>query len=324
MCSPPTSPPLVSVENGCYYSTALTASGTIRAWSNLPAGRNSGQVTGAPTSLTGVLKIAAGEGTACALTRLARVACWANAPWAATVAALAGTGDVVNVAMSWWHVCLQYVNGSVACTGAAAEGQSAVPAGVVFATPPPALFASTSPTASPPPPPESPSPASPSASKTGTRSSSQTATPCMPNGSYATSCQAAYDMCGVDNAVVWVQPTGAAAPFEAYCAYQGWALAATIDGSLNTWAFDAPLWTSSDLLNEANLDPSLTVESKLQAFVSMPGSAIRLEMSVGGVSGVPVNVILGDNFTSLAALFAGGAVATADATGNWHQLVPGG
>ena len=68
---------------------------------------------------------------------------------------------------------------------------------------------------------------------------------------------------------MWVQPSGSASPFAAYCAYQGWALAATMDGSQSTWAYDAPLWTNSSLLNEGNLHPSFSAESKLQAFMSM-------------------------------------------------------
>ncbi|MEZ4390507.1 MAG: hypothetical protein R3A48_05375 [Polyangiales bacterium] len=80
---------------------------------------------------------------------------------------------------------------------------------------------------------------------------------------------------------VYLVRAGAAAPWSAYCdtsdSTGAWTLVLKADGRQRTFAFDVSLWTDTALLNETAVNLDRT-EAKYEGFVSMPMSAIRVQM----------------------------------------------
>jgi hypothetical protein len=95
-----------------------------------------------------------------------------------------------------------------------------------------------------------------------------------------------YDSCeavrlmGLPSGAYWIR-AGTPEPWRAYCdtteAGGAWTLVLKADGRQRTFAYDAALWTNTELLNEtsANLD---RVQAKFIGFNVLPVSAVRLQL----------------------------------------------
>jgi len=122
-----------------------------------------------------------------------------------------------------------------------------------------------------------------------------------------------------------VDGDGPLEPFDAYCELDpaqdggGWTLALKVDGSKNTFTYDAPLWANADLLapNEAALDDT---EAKLASYDLLSFKAVRVGLKEGAG---PIRwlVILQDG-RSLRSVFASRTrIPTALGPAAWRALV---
>ena len=122
------------------------------------------------------------------------------------------------------------------------------------------------------------------------------------------------------NGTYWVQPAGTA--YQTQCT-DGFALAMRINQEGDTFGFFSSYWTNIELLNPYAVT-SAENEAKLQTFVDMPGSVVRLAMcKVDGPCGSTLDVEVGA-FASLLALFSNGTSYTSVPLTAWDAAVPGG
>lgn len=119
---------------------------------------------------------------------------------------------------------------------------------------------------------------------------------------------------------------------EAFCwmdGDDGWTLVLKADGTQPTFAYDAPLWESAELLQPDALDLSSS-ESKTEAFVRHPIDAVRVVMSAPnagsfddvtasvGAQTLDINV----DAHSMRELMMRGTHATTLGTSSWTELMP--
>src|SRR5207253_1414114 len=100
-------------------------------------------------------------------------------------------------------------------------------------------------------------------------------------------------------------------------------LAAKIDGSQATWQYDSAWWTNPGTFNADVTQLASNAEAKLQPFVDVAGTQVRLVMSYQGTSGSPATLPTGA-FSSLMSLISGGTLFVSPVGSNWENLVPGG
>ena len=124
--------------------------------------------------------------------------------------------------------------------------------------------------------------------------------------------------CGLSDGLYWLSPAGT--PYQAQCT-GGWTLAMQIDGAQQTFAYSSSYWTNGNLLNTA--PTSVWQEQKLQTFVDMPGSLLRVVMcSTDNTNcGSPLVLSVGA-FPSLQSLFNGGQITTNVDRNTWFALPP--
>ncbi|MBI4701844.1 MAG: PKD domain-containing protein, partial [Deltaproteobacteria bacterium] len=112
------------------------------------------------------------------------------------------------------------------------------------------------------------------------------------------------------------------APFTVYCEMTanggGWTLLMKIDGNQATFDYDAALWTNTNTLNPGSPNLDMT-QAKLLGFGTMPFTALRLGMLVGGVTRW---IVVPHTASSLLSRFVGGAVVTSAGRNAWKSLFP--
>lgn len=132
----------------------------------------------------------------------------------------------------------------------------------------------------------------------------------------------------LSNGIYTLLPNGpGGSAVETYCEMKraggGWALALKVDGSKQTFAYDAELWTNEALFNggELNLDDT---EAKLRPFRDHPvAQTLVLMRAIGEPWATAESVTLKVRAPSLRELFAGGQyVPTTLSKREWLGLVP--
>jgi hypothetical protein len=144
------------------------------------------------------------------------------------------------------------------------------------------------------------------------------------------SCEAVRLM-GLPSGTYWIR-AGATDPWRAYCdtteAGGAWTLVLKADGRQRTFAYDAALWTNTELLNEtsANLD---RVQAKFIGFNVLPVSAVRLQViaPADSVSPSALRSVTLDRLGGITLLrvFQNAAFVDLASRGNedfWSALVP--
>ena len=123
--------------------------------------------------------------------------------------------------------------------------------------------------------------------------------------------------------VYTIDPDGAGGidPFAAYCDMTtlggGWTLAAKMDGTLNTWAYNSSIWTSSSILNPENAGLDST-EFKSLGYSTVPFDAIMLGLDDGtGIKYIALSI----TSTSLSSLFSGGYINFPSTKAAWSALI---
>jgi hypothetical protein len=97
----------------------------------------------------------------------------------------------------------------------------------------------------------------------------------------------------------------------------GWTLALKADGAKSTFAYESPLWTNEDLLNEGSADLS-TAEAKLRSYTTMAFTQFRVRMFDGMT---PRYFVINHGASSMRAMFAGPAVTTTAGRAKWLSLL---
>jgi hypothetical protein len=121
-----------------------------------------------------------------------------------------------------------------------------------------------------------------------------------------------------------VDPDGAGprTSFHVFCEMSadggGWTLAAKMDGSKTTWAYDSARWTDDSTFDSDSTDLAFA-EAKFRSFNEMPLKELRVRMHDGMTSRFFPMPLVG---TSLRAVFAADSVATSAGRTKWSSLVP--
>ena len=127
---------------------------------------------------------------------------------------------------------------------------------------------------------------------------------------------------GSKDGAYWLNPTGSGA-FQTWCDMTtdggGWTLLAKVDGAKNTFAFDAGLWTDTNLLNADKVAMD-TAEAKYASFFTLPFTQMRVGMAVGPTTKY---VVINQKADSLRALMQGAYVATGVGRNAWKSLIGG-
>ena len=129
----------------------------------------------------------------------------------------------------------------------------------------------------------------------------------------------------IGDGTYWLDPDGAAggAAYRVWCDQSsgggGWTLAAKMDGSKATFAYDSELWTTNKTLN-ADQVSNATSEAKYPSFDTVALTEVRLVMSAGGTTNATVLPLAAN---SLQALFAGAYKATTLGKNGWKAMMSG-
>lgn len=125
------------------------------------------------------------------------------------------------------------------------------------------------------------------------------------------------------SAVYTIKPKAAAVAYPAGCDMQlfggGFTLVMRIDGSKNTFDFDASLWTSTQLLNETDASLSKTSEAKLAPFHDVPFTEVALQLDTKATTRA---LKIAASRASLAELVTAAEPTNLGRTA-WLDLVPG-
>lgn len=129
----------LALAAGGYHTCALDDLGRVWCWGARWSGQTGTQVSQvnelSPTridSLTGVLRIAAGEGHSCAVRSDQTLWCWGDSRLTragpdltddASPAQVADLAEVIDVDTSMYHICVRLLRGGVKCWGYNREGQ---------------------------------------------------------------------------------------------------------------------------------------------------------------------------------------------------------
>jgi hypothetical protein len=112
--------------------------------------------------------------------------------------------------------------------------------------------------------------------------------------------------------------------FQAYCELSadggGWTLAMKVDGRMQTFAYDQPLWTDSSLFgaSSANLDGT---EAKLETFNAIPFTELRIGIEFPIGSGTRNWLVLPISGSRLRDVFAGAPATTSLGRDTWKGLL---
>lgn len=125
------------------------------------------------------------------------------------------------------------------------------------------------------------------------------------------------------SAVYTIKPKAAPTPYPAGCDMQlfggGFTLVMRIDGSKNTFDFNANLWTTARLLNETDASLSKTSEAKLAPFHDVPFAEVALQLDTKATTRA---LKIAAPKASLAELVASAEPTNLGRTA-WLDLVPG-